>query len=246
MLMVVRVIWMIAGAVIVIMAVMRMVAAVVMVVPVVMAMIVLPADSVSASVSVTESVIMAVAVGLRAAAAFGLHIGPAFRIERRLERDHPSPKTLDHLLDDRVAADAQRFWHDLGRQMAVAEVPGDTGQRQWVGCPDFRQRFGLGDHLHHAPVLKPQSIAAAQHRRFRKIEEEFEPVDARHGDTPAIPSVEVQYDRVRRSARPMAGRDDFVSAQHLYTFRLGRPRHWESRTAATEFEREAKQTPAGL
>jgi hypothetical protein len=25
----------------------------------------------------------------------------------------------------------------------------------------------------------------------------------------------------------MAGRNDFVSAQHLYTFRLGRLRHWE-------------------
>jgi hypothetical protein len=44
----------------------------------------------------------------------------------------------------------------------------------------------------------------------------------------------------------MAGRDDFVSAQHLCTFRLGRPRHRRSGSAWSDFEREAKQTPVGL
>ena len=98
--------------------------------------------------------------------------------------------------------------------MAVAEVPGDAGQGQRIGGPDFRQRFGLGDHLNHAPVLEPQPIAAAQHCRFREVEQEFEPADAGHGDAPAITRVEVEHDRIRRSARPMAGRDDLFSAQH--------------------------------
>ncbi len=242
--MVVRVILMMAGGVTVIGVAIRAVAVAMMVVRVVMAMIVLAADSVSVTVIVI--VIMDVAVGLRAAAFAGLHIGAAFGIERRLERDHPSPEALGHRLDNGIAADAQGFRQHFGQEMAVAEVPGDAGHRQRVGGPDLRQRFGLGDHFHHASVLKPQPVAAAQHGRFGEIEQEFEPADPRHGDTPTVASVEVQYDRVGRSAGPMAGRDDFVSAQHLYTLGLERPPRWESGAALTKFEREAKQTPVGL
>jgi hypothetical protein len=157
-------------------------------------------------------VVMIVAVGLRAA--LGLHIGAAFGIERRLERDYPGAKTLDHRLDDLVPADAQRLWRYFSRQMAVAEVPSDAGQDQRVGGSDFRQRFGLGDHLNHAPVLEPQPVAAAQHCRFGEVEQEFEPADAGHGDATAIACIEVEHDCIRRSARPMAGRNDFFSAQH--------------------------------
>jgi hypothetical protein len=242
--MVVLMIWMIAGRMTFIMVMMRM-AAVMRVVVVGRPMIVVVMMIVTMIVIVVVSVIMAVVVGLRSAA-FALHVSPAFGIERRLERNHPSPEPRRHRLDHRVAADAQRFRQHFGQEMPVAEVPGDAGHRQGVGGPNLRQRFGFGQHLDHASIFEPQPIAAAQHRRLREIEQEFEPSDPGHGDAPAVASVEVQYDRVGRSARPMAGRDDFVSAQHLYTFRLGRPRHWESRAALTEFEREAKQTPAGL
>jgi hypothetical protein len=229
--MVVLMIRMIAGRVIVIM--MRMI--VIMVMRVVMAMTLLAADSVPVS--------MVMALG---GAAFAVHVSPTFGIERRLERDHPSPEPFGHRLDHGIAADAQRLRQHFGQEVAVAKVPGDAGHRQRVRSPDLRQRFGLGDHFHHASILKSQPVAATQHGRFREIEQEFESTHAGHGDPPAVAPVEIEHHRVCRSARPTAGRDDFVSAQHLYTFRLGRPRSWESRAAWTEFEREAKQTPAGL
>ncbi len=76
-----------------------------------------------------DALIMAVVVSV-GRPAFGLRIGAAFGIERRLERDHAGAETLGHRLDDGIAADAQRLWQYFGRQMAVAEVPGDAGQRQ--------------------------------------------------------------------------------------------------------------------
>src|ERR1700733_15156836 len=103
-------------------------------------------------------VVMRVIMAVARRAALGLGIGAAFGIEWRLKRDHAGAQALDHCLDHRIAADAQRLWHYLGRQMAVAEVPGDAGQGQRVGGSDFRQRFGLGDPLNHAPVLEPQPI----------------------------------------------------------------------------------------
>jgi hypothetical protein len=206
---IVIVIWMIAGAVIVV--VMRMVAAVTMVVVIVVVVIVM-----------VVGVPMIVAARLPGAA-LGLRIGAAFGIERRFERDHAGAETFGHGLDDGIAANAQRFPRYFGRQVTVAEMPGDASERERVSGPDLRQRFGRGDHLDHTSVLEPQPVAAAQHRRLDKIEQEFEPADAGHGDASAIALVEVEHHTIRRSARPMAGRDDFVSAQHRYTFGPGRP-----------------------
>ena len=181
--MVVLVVWMITASVIVVM-IRMVVMRVVVGVPVIM---------------VVMRMIMTFLVRVRAAA-LGLRIGAALRIERRLERDHAGAETLGHRLDDRVPADAQRPWRYFSRQMAVAEVPGDASQGQRIGGPDFHQRFGLGDHLDHTPVLEPQPVAAAQHCRVREVEQEFEPADAGHGDAPAIACIEVEHDRIRRNA----------------------------------------------
>ncbi len=224
--MVVLMIWMIAAGVIVIMVVVRM-TAVVMAVRMVMAM----------------TVLMAV-VMLRARP--GLHISAALGVERRLERDHPGPEPFGHRLDERIAPDAQRLREHLGRQMAVAKVPSNTDQRERVGSPELGQRFRLGDHFDHATVLEAQPVAAAQHRRFGEVEQELEPADGRHGDASAIAFVEVEHHRVGGSARPMASRDDSVSAQHRCMSSAWAAASLKIASRMAEFEREAKQTPVGL
>jgi hypothetical protein len=197
---VVLMIGVIAAPTIVIMVVTRRV--VMMVMRVVMAMTMLAARS------------MIVSVAMPFGTALALHIGPAFGIERRLERNHPSPEPRRHCFDHRIAADAQRLRQHFSQEMAVAKVPGDAGHRQRIGGSDLCQRFGLGEHLNHASILKPQSVAATQHRRFREIEQEFEPCDPGHRNAPAVAPVEVEHHRVSRSARPMARWDDLISAQH--------------------------------
>src|SRR5579863_4190604 len=121
------------------------------------------------AMAVIVIVIMVVAPRL---SLISLHVSAALGIERRLERDDPRPESLGHRLDDRIVADAQRLRQDFGRQMAVAEMPGDAGQSDPVGGPDLRQRLGCGDDFDNAPVLEAQTVAAAQHRRFREIEKE--------------------------------------------------------------------------
>ena len=69
---------------------------------------------------------------------FGRGIGAAFRIERRLDLDDAGAETLHHLLDDVIAADAQRLRHDLHRQMAIAEMPGDARRDAADRCSGFR------------------------------------------------------------------------------------------------------------
>ena len=53
-------------------------------------------------------------------------IGAAFGIERRFDLDHARAEPLHHRLDDMIAPDPQAFWHDLRRQMPVAEMPGEA------------------------------------------------------------------------------------------------------------------------
>src|SRR5713101_3022371 len=68
-------------------------------------------------------------------------IGAAFGIERRLDLDHARAEPLHHRLDDVIAPDPQTLGHDLRRQMAVAEMPGDANQMVRVGSPYLEQRL---------------------------------------------------------------------------------------------------------
>ena len=67
-----------------------------------------------AVIMVVVRVIMAVVVSV-GRAALGLRIGAAFGIERRLERDRAGAETLDHRLDNGIAADAERLCQNFGR-----------------------------------------------------------------------------------------------------------------------------------
>src|ERR1700752_2527437 len=66
-------------------------------------------------------------------------IGTACGIERLLDLDHARAQPRHHLLDHVIPSDAQTLPHDLRRQMAVAEGPGDPHQMLRVGAPDLDQ-----------------------------------------------------------------------------------------------------------
>ena len=123
-------------------------------------------------------------------------IGAALGIERRLDLDDARAQSLHHRLDDVVPADAQAFWHDLGRQMAVAEMPGDANQMQRIGAPDLDQGLGGRDHLDQPPVLQHQRVAATQRHGVFQIEQEFEPARPRHRHPPPVPVVEIEHDGI--------------------------------------------------
>ena len=141
-------------------------------------------------------------------------IGAAFGIEWRLDLDDAGAEPCHHRLDDVVAADAQALRHDLGRQVAVAEMPGDPHQMERIGATDFDQRFGGCDHLDQAAVFQHQRIAAAQGDGIFQIEQEFQPARARHRHPPPVPVVEVEYDGIGRGVRPAMLALNFGGADH--------------------------------
>lgn len=69
--------------------------------------------------------IMTMIMPVRAA----LAIGAAFRVEGRHRVGEGAAKADNHVLDHMVMQDAQGPVHQLCRQMAVAQMPGDPHQR---------------------------------------------------------------------------------------------------------------------
>ena len=135
----------------------------------------------------------------------------AFGIERRLDLDDARAQPLHHRLDDVIPADAQAFRHDLRRQMAVAEMPGDPNQMQRIGAADFEQRLRGRDHLDQPAVFQHQRIAAAQRDGVLQIEQEFQPARPRHRHPPPVPVVEIEHDGIGRGLRPAMLAQDLLS-----------------------------------
>jgi hypothetical protein len=98
--------------------------------------------------------------------------------------------------------------------MAIAEMPGDARQGDRVLAADFGERFGRGDNFDDAPVVKRQSIAGAQHYRFRQIEKKSEATNPGHRQAAAITIVVVQYNAIGWRAGPGAGRTNGTRREH--------------------------------
>jgi hypothetical protein len=129
-------------------------------------------------------------------------IGPAFGIERRRDLDDARAQSLHHGFDDMVAADPQRLGHDLRRQMAVTEMPGEPHQMMRIGAANFQQRLGRGDHFNQPAIIEHQRIAAAQGCGVLQIQQELKPARARHRHPPPMPIIEIEHDGVNSGFSP--------------------------------------------
>ena len=199
--------------------VMGMVVRVIMIVMVVMVMIMTVIVLVIMAVMVMVVVTMIVTVTMVAMRMFGRgRIGAAFGIERRFDLDDLGAEALDHVLDHMIAADAQALGHELRRQMAIAEMPGDTHEMAGIGAADFDQRLGGGDHFDHAAVFQHQTVAAAQRDSLGKVEQEFQPMRARHRHAAAMAPVEIEHDGVGGLFRPAGLAEHLGGADHGLTF----------------------------
>src|SRR5581483_10693133 len=121
-------------------------------------------------------------------------IGTALGIEGRLDLDDAGAQSPHHRLDHMVAPNAQRLRHELGRQMPVAEMPGDADQMMRIGALDLEQRLWRGHDLDQPAILQHQRVAAAQGDGVLEVEQEFQAARARHRHAPPVTVVEIEHD----------------------------------------------------
>lgn len=132
-------------------------------------------------------------------------IGAAFRIERSLDGRDRGAEAFQHGLDDMVSADAQLLAEKFGRQVAVAEMPGDPHEMGGVAGRHLGQRLRRRLDGDDAAVLEQQPVAMAQRNRVRQVEQEGRAAFGRHRDAPAMAGVEIEDDGVDGGLGPQAG-----------------------------------------
>lgn len=161
-------------------------------------------------VTMVMVMVMVVVVSLDTA----VTVGPSLRIEGGDERCHPSPETLHHVLDHMVAPNAQRAGNKLGRQVAVAQVPGNAQQGVRRRGLYLDKVLGRGEHRDDAPVRKPQAVAVMKVNRLRHVEEHLRAARAIEHGAAAVPVLPVKHDTVGRGGFPGAGGQDFRDRYH--------------------------------
>ena len=166
---------------------------------------------------------VAVRIALRGGAVAATGIGAAFGIERRLDLDHAGTEALDHRLDDMIAPDPQTLGHDLRRQMAISEVPGEPDHMLRMPALDLDQRLGGGHDLDQASIVEHQRIAAAKCYGIFEIEQKLQSARARHRHSPPVTVVEIEHNGIGRRLAPVMLPVNLGCADHNGRLTASRP-----------------------
>ena len=108
-------------------------------------------------------------------------IGAAFGIEGLVDMGDGGAEAREHLLDHMVAADEQPVAGKLGRQVAVAEMPGEADEMGGVPRPDLGEWLGCGLHRDDTAILQEKAVAVMERRGLGQVEEEIEALLALQG-----------------------------------------------------------------
>src|SRR5207248_2898032 len=147
-----------------------------------------------------------------------LTVGAALGIERRLDLAHLCAEALQHVDDDMVVADQDALALDLGRQVPVAEMPGDPREGRRVAAAHLNQVLLRCPDLDETALLELQPVAGVQHDRLDQIEQEIGATVAKHAQAPTIAVVEQEGDAVDAlTRRPATRPHDFSRTFHVKT-----------------------------
>lgn len=149
-------------------------------------------------------------------------VGAALGAEGAHHRLHGTAEAAHHVGENVVVLDEDRGFGDLGRGVAVADVPGDAGERERIGRLDREKPLGRGLHLDEAAVLQHQGIAVVEHDGLAEIEQEGEPALGAENDATPVPAGMVEGDTVDDLlAVDLAVAEDGSGTQHDVRFRIG-------------------------
>jgi hypothetical protein len=140
-------------------------------------------------------------------------IGAGLGIERCLERRDRGAEAADHVRDHVVGADEDAAGEKLNREVAVAEVPGDTHERVGARGADIEQVFGPGNDADDAAPLEAKAIALAEAMGRREVDEEIGPGFGCENETTAMAAVEIDPHAIHLLIPwPGAGRKNLARA----------------------------------
>ena len=81
-------------------------------------------------------------------------IGPAFGLKRRFNLQQLGSEPNKHVFDHVVGSNKKNVSSNFGRQVPIAQVPGQTHQLVAVRMPDFYKCFGSGSDPEPIAVIE--------------------------------------------------------------------------------------------
>jgi hypothetical protein len=117
------------------------------------------------------------------------------------------PAAFQHRLDHVIGSNAKKPGPDFGRQMPVAQMPGEAGQRMGVLMPDFNKGLRSCLYLEPPPVIELQPISLCHRNSLRKVEEDLLPLIRPQANAPTVALLEVEREDSHSVVRgPVPGR----------------------------------------
>ena len=100
-------------------------------------------------------------------------VSTAFGLKRRPRFHELRSQAFEHGFDHMVGSNAKDCATDLGRQMSVAQMPGQTRQLFGISMADLYYRLRSRLYFEPSPVMQPQSVSIGHSDRLRQIEEDL-------------------------------------------------------------------------
>ena len=133
-------------------------------------------------------------------------IGAAFGLKRGLHRREIGAKLAEHVLDHVIGPNAKDLVADFGRQMSVAEMPGQARQLISIVMSDLEDRLGRRPDLEPSAVRKLQAIAIGHCDGPGKVEQHVVALVRHEANAAAMPRIEIKRKDTRGLlAWPMSG-----------------------------------------
>ena len=142
----------------------------------------------------------------------GLGIRAALGVESCLYQSDFRTQSLGHIADHMIGMNAQYTRRDFHRQVAIAQMIGDTRELQRVGAGNFHQVLGGGGHQNRLAVGQQKAVALAQIGDRRQVEKELDAPFAGESDAAAVAVFVGQDDLIVRIAQPFTARGDACDA----------------------------------
>src|SRR5690606_10654788 len=86
-------------------------------------------------------------------------VGAALWLERADHRMHMGAKANHHRLKNVIRLNVDRVGRDFRRCVAIAEMPGDPGERVCVGGVNLHERLGGSNDANERTILELQGVA---------------------------------------------------------------------------------------
>ena len=123
-------------------------------------------------------------------------VSAALGVKRRLQPCHGRAELDGHILNYMILADAQAILHQLGRQMAISQMPGHTDQMRQIIAADIGNRLVPGTYSNRRSIFQQQDVPIPQCFQLWQVKKEGCSAICLQLQPPPAAMIKIQCDRI--------------------------------------------------